>query len=63
MRAAPDTLSSMSNLASAFWHQARWEKAESLFVHAMETSKSVLGEGHPETLSSMNLASTYRNQG
>ena len=30
----------------------------------METSKTVLGPDHPDTLSSMaNLASTYRNQG
>jgi len=33
-------------------------------VQVMETRKRVLGEEHPDTLTSMgNLASTYRNQG
>jgi hypothetical protein len=33
-------------------------------VQMMETSRKVLGEEHPSTLTSMaNLASTYRNQG
>jgi tetratricopeptide (TPR) repeat protein len=42
----------------------RWKEAEELFVQVMETRKRVLGEEHPDTLTSMaNLASTYRNQG
>lgn len=38
--------------------------AEKLEVEVMETSKATLGEGHPDTLTSMaNLASTYKKQG
>ena len=53
-----------SNLASTFWNQGRWKEAEELLVQVMETFKRVLGQEHPDTLTSMaNLASTYRNQG
>ena len=55
----PDTLTSMANLASAFWYQGRWKKAEELEVQVMETRKRILGLEHPDTLSSMaNLAFT-----
>ncbi|TGZ77583.1 hypothetical protein EX30DRAFT_287808, partial [Ascodesmis nigricans] len=41
-----------------------WVVAEELGVQVMETRKRVLGEGHPNTLSSMaNPASTFWNQG
>ncbi len=54
----------MANLASTYWNQGRWDEAEKLEVQVMETTKRVLGEEHPDTLTSMaNLASTYRNQG
>ncbi len=60
----PDTLTSMSNLASTYRKQGRWDKAETLDIQAMEKSKTQLGADHPDTLASMaNLASTYRNQG
>ncbi|EDO00634.1 hypothetical protein SS1G_14521 [Sclerotinia sclerotiorum 1980 UF-70] len=42
----------------------RYNEAEVPFVEVMERHKSVFGEEHPSTLTSMaNLASTYRNQG
>src|SRR3984957_2845928 len=42
----------------------RWKEAEKLQVLVVETMKRVLGEEHPDTLTSMdNLASTYRSQG
>ena len=42
----------------------RWKETEELFVQVLEPSRTMLGEEHPDTLSSMaNLASTYRNQG
>jgi len=42
----------------------RWKEAEDLFVQVMETTKRVLGEEHPDSLTSIaNLVSTYRNQG
>lgn len=44
--------------------QGQWNKAEELQLQAVETRLRVLGEEHPDTLTSMaNLASTYRNQG
>ncbi|OCK72871.1 hypothetical protein K432DRAFT_38395 [Lepidopterella palustris CBS 459.81] len=50
----------MANLASTYIDQGRWKEAEELDVQVMETRKRVLGEGHPDTLTSMaNLASTY----
>ncbi|KAL2036638.1 hypothetical protein N7G274_010664 [Stereocaulon virgatum] len=60
----PETLTSMSNLASTYRNQGRWKEAEQLEVQVAEIRKRVLGQEHPETLTSMsNLASTYRNQG
>src|SRR3984957_18187823 len=60
----PDTLTSMSNLASTYGNQGRWKEAEVLEVLVMETRKKVLGEEHPDTLTSIsNLASTYWDQG
>ncbi|KAF1968774.1 kinesin light chain [Bimuria novae-zelandiae CBS 107.79] len=57
----PGTLTSMSNLASTYRNQGRWNEAEELNV---QTRKRVLGDEHPHTLSSMNnLASTYMDQG
>jgi tetratricopeptide (TPR) repeat protein len=42
----------------------RYEEAEALEVQVMQTTKRVLGDEHPDTLTSMaNLASTYRKQG
>jgi tetratricopeptide (TPR) repeat protein len=42
----------------------RYEEAEELEVQVMQTTKRVLGDEHPDTLTSMaNLALTYMNQG
>ncbi|KAH8724301.1 hypothetical protein GQ44DRAFT_618470, partial [Phaeosphaeriaceae sp. PMI808] len=42
----------------------RWKEAEELEVQVMETRKRVLGEEHPDTLTSMNnLAFTLKGQG
>jgi tetratricopeptide (TPR) repeat protein len=47
-----------------FLQRGHWKKAEELFVRDMKMSLRVLGQEHPDTLTSMaNLASTYRNQG
>ena len=54
----------MANLASTFWNQGRWKEVEELEVQVMETSSRVLGEEHPDTLTSMaNLGHTYHSQG
>ena len=51
--------------ATGFFHyQGQWKEAERFLVQATEMRKELLGEEHPETLTSMaNLASTYWNQG
>jgi Flp pilus assembly protein TadD len=54
----------MNNLASTYLNQGRWNKAEPLMVQVMETTKRVLGEEHPYTLTSIaNLAFIYSKQG
>jgi tetratricopeptide (TPR) repeat protein len=60
----PETLGSLSLLASTYQNQGRWKEAEDLNMQVMETRKRVLGVEHPDTLTSIaNLASTYGNQG
>ena len=50
--------------AMSLYDDGRYKEAEELFVQMMQTSKRVLGDEHPSTLSSTaNLASTYWNQG
>ena len=51
-----------NTISGVYYKEGRWKEAEELVVQVMETRKRVLGEEHPDTLSSMaNLASTYRN--
>ncbi|KAI4087290.1 MAG: hypothetical protein L6R37_008337 [Teloschistes peruensis] len=51
-------------VGSTYFDEGRWKEAEELQVQVMETRARVLGEEHPDTLTSMaNLASTYRDQG
>jgi hypothetical protein len=53
-----------SSLGLTYSEQGRWKDAEVLEVVVMEKRKQLLGEDHPDTLTSMgNLAATYRNQG
>jgi Cdc6-like AAA superfamily ATPase len=50
--------------ASALYSDGRYREAEELEVQVMQTTKRVLGDEHPDTLTSMaNLASTYSDQG
>ncbi|KAI1554711.1 kinesin light chain, partial [Pyrenophora tritici-repentis] len=54
-----DTLSSMANLASTYRNQGRWKEAEQLEVQVMQARKRVLGDEHPDKMTSMhNLAFT-----
>ena len=60
----PDTLASMTILASTYQKQARWSEAEQLGLQVMKERKMLLGLDHPDTLTSMaNLADTYCHQG
>jgi len=52
------------NLAFIYIEQRRWRDAEVYGVVAIKKRRQMLGEDHPDTLSSMeSLASIYRNQG
>ncbi|KAI5788641.1 hypothetical protein FPQ18DRAFT_412067 [Pyronema domesticum] len=54
----------MNNLALTLRYQGRWVEAEKLQKKVLETSKVILGEDHPGTLTAMgNLALTLRDQG
>jgi hypothetical protein len=53
-----------ARLALTYSEQGRWNDAEVLEMVVTEKMKRLLGDSHPDTLTSMsNLASTYRNQG
>ncbi|KAF2633298.1 kinesin light chain 3 [Macroventuria anomochaeta] len=50
--------------AMALYSDGQYNRAEKLQVEVMQTSKRVLGDEHPDTLTSIaNLASTYMKQG
>ena len=50
-------------IALAFHEAGRWKEAEKLNVEAMEMSKYLFGEEHPDTMRSiLHLASTYEMQ-
>jgi tetratricopeptide (TPR) repeat protein len=54
----------LASLASALSAQGRIGEAEKLNIEAIERSKEILGEEHPDTLKMMgNLATTYSEQG
>jgi len=53
-----------SRIALVYYEQGQWKEAEALQVVVMEKSKQLLGDEHPDTLTSMaKLAVTYRKQG
>jgi hypothetical protein len=59
----PDTLGSMSNLASTFYSRGKFKAAEEMHRLALEGRVKVLGKKHQETLTSMNnLALTLQSQ-
>ncbi|OCL05553.1 TPR-like protein [Glonium stellatum] len=60
----PDTLTSLSNLASLLRYQGKYAEAETTNHRALDEREKVLGKEHPDTLiSADNLASTLRYQG
>jgi putative hemolysin len=60
----PDHVGITAPLGLVYFEGGRWKEAEVLQVPGIETAKQVLGEEHPNTLTSIgNLASTYGNQG
>ncbi|KAK1837152.1 Tetratricopeptide repeat-domain-containing protein [Podospora conica] len=60
----PDTMTSMSNLATGYNEQGRYSEAESIMIEVLDLRRKVLGELHPDTIWSMAaLAATYYAQG
>ncbi len=54
----------MNNLASLFYNQGEFGKSLPLFEECLTMTKAVLGDNHPDTLTSMNnLAGLYKNLG
>jgi tetratricopeptide (TPR) repeat protein len=53
----------MHNLASTYWSQGKLVEAAALGEEVLEKNRRILGEQHPDTLSTVhNLASTYWSQ-
>ena len=46
----PDTLTSMSNLASTYRNQGRWKEADELEVQVVDVRARLLGQLYPATL-------------
>jgi eukaryotic-like serine/threonine-protein kinase len=60
----PDTLYSMSNLASVYSGEGKYAQAEALDSQTLEIRRRALGPEHPDTLMSVqNLADVYGLQG
>ncbi|RDW59198.1 hypothetical protein BP5796_12122 [Coleophoma crateriformis] len=60
----PDTLTSVSRLASVLERQGRYTEAESMNRRALEGREKELGVNHPDTLTSLdNLALVLNSQG
>jgi serine/threonine protein kinase len=54
------TLGTMNNLASAYYHAGRWDKALALYQETLQLHKARLGPDHPSTLLIMNnLGAAY----
>ena len=59
-----DFASTLNNLAYLYYSQGRYDQAEPLFLQALELSKRLLGEDHPQVASNLNnLAGLYDSQG
>ncbi|GFR47385.1 hypothetical protein Agub_g9100 [Astrephomene gubernaculifera] len=60
----PDTISSISNLASCIYSQGKYSEAEPMYKQALELHTKVLGAEHPSTITSLNnLARCIDSQG
>ncbi len=60
----PDTLTSMSSLATAFWSAGRLAEAVALHEDTLKRRQAKLGPDHPDTLESMgSLAVAYHDAG
>ncbi len=54
----------MASLATIYYNQGRYNKAEKIQMDALALRREVLGKTHPDTLESMQyLAETWHQQG
>jgi tetratricopeptide (TPR) repeat protein len=59
-----DFASTLNNLAGLYYLQGHYKQAEPLYLQALELSKCLLGEDHPNVATSLNnLALLYDSQG
>ena len=57
------TLTSMTILVATFSKKGRWAKAENVQVQVIGAIRKILGGKSSRIMTSINLASSYRNQG
>src|SRR5262249_51280660 len=61
--AHPDVATSLSNLATLYQAQGRYDDAEPLYHQAITMYQQLLGEAHPDVATSLsNLATLYQAQ-
>jgi tetratricopeptide (TPR) repeat protein len=59
-----DLATSLNNLAELYKSQGKYEKAEPLYLQALELDIRLLGDNHPDVATSLNnLANLYKSQG
>ena len=58
----PNTLASITCLASVLRKQGRWQEAEKMHREVLEVQRRVLGREHPDTLASMTNLASLREQ-
>ena len=59
----PQVAQLLSNLASLYYKQERYEEAESLYLQALKLKRKYLGNGHPDLVLNLNnLAFLYQVQ-
>ncbi|KAK0710586.1 hypothetical protein B0H67DRAFT_667316 [Lasiosphaeris hirsuta] len=60
----PNTIWSMTYLATTYHQQGRYTEAETIYIQVLELQREILGKKHPDTIWSMaSLAVTYHTQG
>jgi hypothetical protein len=59
----PDTLKSMSDLATSLYDQGRYIEAEAIYRETLQLEETVLGKDHPDALNTIgNLASLIQRK-
>ncbi len=60
----PDTARLLNDLGWLYYHQGKYDQAETLYKRALDIRKRVLGDLHHDTATTLNdLGLLYENQG